>query len=94
MQSRLTYKNSKIEWSPDECSLPLPKPPQQPKKEYKAQPVQKPNNGINRFHMLNMDGTEDGSDTESENAQDQTISGISSMPINHRSPWNPTTVVA
>lgn len=95
MMSRLTYKGSKIEWSPDECSLPLPKQPLPPKKENAPQPVLKANTGSNRFQMLNMDETEDSSDSNSEDADKEALqNALSSMKINHRSPWNPTTVAA
>jgi hypothetical protein len=55
-----TYKGSKIEWDDDECAAPLVKP-QQIRQENNA--PKKKNNAplMNRFHLLNMDGTEDSS---------------------------------
>lgn len=95
MLSRLTYKGSKIEWSPDECSLPLPKQPLLPKKENVAQQVRGTNTGNNRFQMLNMDGNGGSSDGSSEDDEDEvSLAAFSNMKINHRSPWNPTTVAA
>lgn len=66
MMSRATYKGSRIEWSADECSQDLPKTPPQPRKANPPAPAKKANHMINRFHMLNMDGTEDGSEESSE----------------------------
>ena len=92
--SRLAYKGNKIEWFPDECSSPLPKQPP-PKKESAAQQVRKVNTPSNRFQMLNMDGTEDNSDGDSAESENETmLPAFSGMKINHRSPWNPTTVTA
>ena len=93
--SRLAYKGNKIEWFPDECSSPVPKQPILPKKESAAQQVRKANTPSNRFQMLNMDGTEDTSDGDSEESDDEKmLPAFSRMKIKHRSPWNPTTVAA
>ncbi|CAF9919173.1 MAG: hypothetical protein HETSPECPRED_003965 [Heterodermia speciosa] len=93
--SRLAYKGNKIEWFPDECSSPLPKQPLLPKKENGVSQVRKANTPSNRFQMLNMDGTEDTSDGDSEGSEDETmLPAFSNMKISHRSPWNPTTVAA
>lgn len=101
MLSRLTYKGSKIEWSPDECSSPLPKQPLLPKKENAAQQARgintgnKTKTGNNRFQMLNMDGNGGSSDgTLEDNEDEASLTAFSNMKINHRSPWNPTTVAA
>ena len=92
--SRATYKGMKIDWYPDECALPLPKQQWVPQKESTPQPIKRPNTAVNRFQMLNMDGTEDGSDDEiEEEEEDSSImftEGLSTMNLNHRSPWNPT----
>ena len=61
MMSRATYKGMKIEWYPDECAQPLPKLHHPPRKENTSAPSKKLNPMVNRFQMLNMDGTEDGS---------------------------------
>lgn len=88
------YKGMRIEWIPDECSSPLPKQPVVAKKEKNTKPVKKPSQGVNRFQMLNMDGT-DNSDDGSEDAEDETmLAAFSTMKITHRSPWNPPTVAA
>ena len=94
MLSRLTYKGSKIEWFPDECSLPLPKQPLLPKKENASQQVRGTNTGNNRFQMLNMDGNGGSSDDSLEDDDEASLTAFSNMKINHRSPWNPTTVAA
>lgn len=66
MMSRGAYKGSRIEWYPDECAQPVPKIQYLPKKEATLQPVKKLNPMVNRFQMLNMDGTENGSEEEEE----------------------------
>jgi len=88
MMSRGAYKNARIEWYPDQCAQPLPKIQHVPKKENSAPPVKNLNPMVNRFQMLNMDGTEDGSeeDDESENPQFKSLhTGLN---------WTPSTVVA
>ena len=95
MMSRGTYKGMRIEWYPDECSQPLPKMQNAPKKENIPRPQPKNlTSAMNRFQMLNIDNdeTEDGSEETDE--ESTVLSNTSSMKINsHRSPWNPRTVV-
>ena len=67
MMSRAAYKGSRIEWYPDECAQPPPKIQYVSKKEITPQPAKKLNPMVNRFQMLYMDGTENGSDEEEEN---------------------------
>lgn len=59
-RSRTTYKGSRIDWDADECAAPLPR----------SQPVSRQENApakkkaapmVNRFELLGMDGTDDGS---------------------------------
>lgn len=91
MMSRAMYKGMKIEWYSDECALPLPKQPSTPRKENPPQPVKRPNTAVNRFQMLNMDGTEDENDDGDDGDEDSgTIltEGLSSLKLNQRSPWN------
>ena len=89
--SRKEYKGMKIEWYPDECAQPLPKIHYVPKKENLAPPpAKKANSMMNRFQMLNMDGD----DTEEGSEDGEILSELSSLNINHRSPWNPRPVVA
>ena len=57
-----TYKGSKIDWDNDECAAPIDKP-QQCRKENLA-PKKKDAPIMNRFQLLNMDGTEDGSEDD------------------------------
>lgn len=93
MMSRATYKGMKIEWYPDECALPLPKQQWVPRKENIAQPAKKPGTPMNRFQMLNMDGTEDGSDGSHEEDEDSSIlltDRMSSTKMDQRSPWRST----
>ena len=97
MMSRFTYKGMRIEWFPDDCSSPLPKPPVTPKRENVPTPAKKPSTGTNRFQMLNIDGTEDGSsdDDSVKAAEENVLPTFAAMRINnHRSPWNPTTIAA
>ena len=96
MMSRAMYKGMKIEWYPDECALPLPKQPLVPKKESVPRPIRKTNAALNRFQLLHIDGTEDGSDNASEDDTSDDIvlsKAMSHMHINRRSPWNPTVAV-
>jgi len=67
MMSRGVYKGSRIECYPDECAQSLPKIQYVSKKETMPQPAKKLNPMVNRFQMLNMDGTENGSEDEEEN---------------------------
>ncbi|KAK4695125.1 hypothetical protein P7C71_g2567, partial [Lecanoromycetidae sp. Uapishka_2] len=89
MMSRVTYKGMKIEWYPDECCQPLPKPQQVPRKANLAPPpVKKSTSMMNRFQMLNIDGD----DTEEGSEDGEILSELSSMNINRRSPWKTATV--
>ena len=94
MMSRAMYKGMKIEWYPDECALPLPKQQWMSRKENTPQSVKRPDTAVNRFQMLNMDGTEDGSEDESqedgEDGDTMLTERLSKMRMSHRSPWNPT----
>ena len=65
-----TYKGSKVEWDNDECAGPLERPIQ-PRKE-NLPPKKKQAPLVNRFQLLNMDGSE-GSVSEDE---DINTSGI------------------
>ena len=79
--SRATYKGLKIEWYPDECAQPLPKVQHPPKRENIPVPSKKSNPMVNRFQMLNMDGTEDGSgDDDADELEGYT-------PIGHTASW-------
>ena len=88
MMSRATYKGARIEWLADECARSLPKAHFVPKKENVAPPVKKVNPMVNRFQMLNMDGTEDGSE---EDEDDGLTSFTSLRPDSH---WTASTVAA
>ena len=77
MMSRGAYKSMKIEWFPDECAQPLPKTMPTPHKQT-PQPTTKKNNPMaNRFEMLNIDGTEDGS--LSDNDDKDQLTGFTSF---------------
>ena len=91
--SRATYKGMRIEWYPDECAQPLPKMQFAPKRENVQQLPKKPQPMVNRFQMLNMDGTEDGSEEDKED-DPAALTGLSALRMNHRSPWNASTVAA
>lgn len=91
MMSRAAYKGMRIEWYPDECAQPLPKIQHISKKENLAPPpAKKANAMMNRFQMLNMDDN----DTEEGSEEGELLSELSSLNINHRSPWNPGPVAA
>lgn len=66
MMSRAIYKGMKIQWYPDDCAQPLPERYRTPKKDYLPQPAKKPSAPTNRFQMLDMDGTEDGTEDDSD----------------------------
>lgn len=87
------YKGMKIEWFSDECALPVAKQPWTPRKENNPQPAKRPNTAVNRFQLLNLDGTEDDSDDGNTEDKDNTTmltEGLSSLQLNHRSPWKST----
>ena len=78
MMSRAAYKGMKIEWYSDECSKPLPEIQHAPKKVKQAAPQPKKfASAMNRFQMLNMDGTE--SDLEETEEKPALLSDFSSM---------------
>jgi hypothetical protein len=59
-RSRTTYKGSRIDWDADECAAPIPRsqPASRPEiapAKKKAPPM------VNRFELLGMDGTDEGS---------------------------------
>lgn len=66
---RSTYKGSKIEWDNDECAAALDKPIPARKENLPTKKKDAPL--MNRFQLLNMDGTEDGSEDD-----DHDTSGI------------------
>ena len=86
-----TYKGSKVEWDHDECAGPLEQP-LQPRKE-NLPPKKKQEPLMNRFQLLNMDGSE-GSVSDDEDIDTSGITlpaGIVAWaypgPGNH---WAPT----
>lgn len=82
----------RIEWYPDDCAQPFPKLHHTLRKEdQKPRPVQKPTAATNRFQMLGIDGSEDGS---SEEEEPTASSKLSSLKIGPQSPWNPRSVAA
>ena len=73
MMSRGRYKGMKIEFYADECAESLPTPQLTPKKANATPESSKNTTMANRFQMLNMDGTEDGSaDEDSDDIPDFT----------------------
>lgn len=75
MLSRGTYKGCKIEFTRDECDVPLPTRALMPRAPTRAPPP-KMKTVANRFGMLNLDGTEDGSDDEQPSSpRDQSTTG-------------------
>ncbi len=56
----------RIEWYPDECAAPLPKPSNVPKKASGPPPSNNDKSMVNRFNLLNMEGTEDGSEVDED----------------------------
>lgn len=75
MMSRLQYKGLKIEWYPDECAEPIPKPPPRPQPLRKDSAVaENPKSKVaNRFNLLSLHdgststdgGTADGTNSAS-----------------------------
>ena len=96
MMSRAAYKGMKIEWVSDECALPLPKGQASPSRREGLQPtMKKPDPLANRFHMLNMDGTEDGTDPDSsEEGGDDPSVFTGFVPLDHRSRWDDRSIAA
>jgi hypothetical protein len=66
-----TYKGSKIEWDNDECAAPLERPvlarKENPPSKKKDTPL------MNRFQLLNMDGTDDGSEEDGHDTSGITL---------------------
>jgi hypothetical protein len=70
MMSRTGYKGLRIEWYPDECATPLPRPSNAGWKDYGSAPrtkartkaVPPPAKVTNRFELLNMDDGDSDSD--------------------------------
>ena len=94
MTSRATYKGLRIDWYPDECAQPLPKPQFNFKKENRApSPAKRATPAPNRFQMLVMDGTEDSS-SEDDETTNAVLYGMNNMNVNSRSPWNNTRPIA
>ena len=92
MMSRAAYKGMKIEWYADECAQPLPKIQHAPRKENMGpSPAKKPDITVNRFQLLGIDGSEDGSSDEDEPT---VLSDFSSLNVGSRSPWNARPVAA
>lgn len=89
MMSRSTYKGCKIEFFRDECDVPLPSKPFASKSGYSSKTKKKEATVVNRFNMLNMDGSDVDSDVENrlpveDESDDDTmglrnISGVSLM---------------
>lgn len=77
----------KIEWYPDECAQPLPRIVPVPRKQTPQPPIKKVNPMVNRFEMLNMDGTEGGSsaEDEDEDEDEDQLTGFTSF--NREGSW-------
>jgi len=59
-RSRTTYKGSRIDWDADECAAPIPR--SQPASRQEIAPAKKKAPPmVNRFELLGMDGTDEGS---------------------------------
>lgn len=71
MMSRATYKGSKIEWDSDECAAPLERPLQTRKEN--ISPKKKDAPLMNRFQLLNLDGTDDDSEVDDHDASGITL---------------------
>ena len=92
MMSRATYKGMKIEWYPDKCAQTLPKAQHISRKENRGpSPATKSNAALNRFQLLGLDGTENGSSDEEE---PNVLSDLSSLHVNSRSTFNSRAVAA
>lgn len=66
-----TYKGSKIEWDNDECAAPLERPLQTRKEN--ISPKKKDAPLMNRFQLLNLDGTDDDSESDNHDASGITL---------------------
>ena len=84
MMSRSAYKGMRIEWYQDECALALPKLHPMSRRENLPKAAKKVDTTINRFQMLNMDGTENGSEEEDTETEDEMPAFAKSN--NHRAP--------
>ncbi|CAK4031894.1 hypothetical protein DOTSEDRAFT_156730 [Lecanosticta acicola] len=68
MMSRNTYKGCKIEFYPDECDVPLPARAQLPK-PIPREPTKKHISLVNRFGMLDIDGSDSGEENRDPDDQ-------------------------
>ena len=92
MMSRAIYKGFRIDWYPDECAQPLPRPQKAQKTDSGVSAPKKPQ-PVNRFQMLmNEDGTEDNSDDQ--DVDDTTVTELSSLQLGHDTTWNSGTITA
>ncbi|KAH8596845.1 hypothetical protein B0O99DRAFT_618775 [Bisporella sp. PMI_857] len=73
LMSRVLYKGSKIDWDVDECAKPLVTPERPHSKVVAVQ--KKETSLMNRFQLLNMDTTGDGS-SDTNDGDDDDGSGI------------------
>ncbi|ORX99218.1 hypothetical protein BCR34DRAFT_606690 [Clohesyomyces aquaticus] len=64
MMSRTAYKGMRIDWYPDECATPLPKPPS--RAQIPAQQPLKPAPVTNLYTLLDSDGNDLDTDEEEE----------------------------
>ena len=69
LMSRAKYKGLKIDFYPDECAQPLPVIQRTPKTTNAKPALKEKNSMVNRFQLLNMDGTEDGSSSDEGGAE-------------------------
>ncbi|KAI4151816.1 MAG: hypothetical protein LQ340_003272 [Diploschistes diacapsis] len=86
MRSRSLYRKSAIEFFPDECAEPLPamatkaRSLESPITKNRASTIHRPESLGNRFQMLSMDGTEEGSD-DCETATTSTAGSQSAVDV-------------
>jgi hypothetical protein len=101
MMSRAPYKGLKVEWYPDECANPLPKPQERTPAPVSAGQQAKPraqnqsrqvSNASNLFSLLDMDETETSDGSDLDDIESQALPGFPSngVPIN----WADSVVVA
>ena len=98
MMSRGLYKGMRIEWYADECAQPLPRSNVMSRKENSSPAKPTPPRTINRFQMLNMDGTETSSDDDEsdDGNSDPTLlsSRLSAVKLSPRAPWSDRIIAA
>lgn len=75
MMSRTAYKGLRIDWCPDECAAPLPRPSLKVQTPAPAVPM-KPMPITNRYHLLDT-----GSDLDSDSEESSYIT--SGIPVNN-----------